>query len=173
LGGGSHSGFADEDRAGFNGKDLGLDVTDDFRAGFEFDAVGGGEIAMDLAVNDHRGGFDFRFDTGVLTDDEVALGENFTVDFSVHHEVIGELDDAFDFHIRGQHIARGDRGGAGSCSRCRVSWVGCVAWGWWDRKGFRVIDFRTGWSGAGCFAMALTNDFLEHGGGCAWMLDRR
>ncbi len=74
LGRSADRGFADEDGTGFDGEGLGLDVADDFGAGLEFDAVGGGEVAVDLAVNDDGGGFDFGLDAGVFTDGEIAVG---------------------------------------------------------------------------------------------------
>lgn len=79
---------------------------------------------MDLAVNHDGAGFDFRLDAGVFADGETAIGANFTFDFPINHEVVGELDDAFDFHIGGEDVAR--RGGGRTCSwRLRL---GTVRW---------------------------------------------
>lgn len=84
LGGSANGGFADEDRTCFDGERLGFDIADDFGAGLEFNAVGGGEVAMNLAINDDGGGFDFRFDAGVFTDGQIPVGGNFAFDFAIH-----------------------------------------------------------------------------------------
>ena len=69
---------------------------------------------MDLAVNDDGRGLDLGLDSGVFADGEVAVGVDFAFDFSINDEVVGELDDAFDFHIGGKNVARG--GGGRTCS---------------------------------------------------------
>ena len=107
LGRGADGGFADEDGTGFDGEGLGLDVADDFGAGLEFDAVGGGEVAVDLAVDDDGGGFDFGLDAGVFTDGQVAIGGDFALDFAIDDEVVGEFDGAFDFDVGGEDVAGG------------------------------------------------------------------
>ena len=107
LGRGADGGFSYENGTGFDGEGLGLDVADDFTAGLELDAVGGGDIAVDLTINDDGCGFDFRLDAGVFADGEAAVGVDFTFDFAIDDEVVGEFDGAFDFDIRGEDVASG------------------------------------------------------------------
>ena len=107
IGRGANGGFSDENGTGFDRKRLGLDVADDFGAGLEFDPVGGVDIAVDLAVDDDGGGFDFRLDAGILADGQITVRLDFTLDFPIHHEVVSEFNGAFDFHIGGQDVAGG------------------------------------------------------------------
>ena len=110
LGWSADRGFADKDGTGLDREGFGLDVPDNLGAGLEFDAVGGGKIAVNLAVNDDDCGFDFRFDPGIFTDGEVARGMNFAFNFPVNDEVVGELDNALDFHVGGEHVAGSNSG---------------------------------------------------------------
>lgn len=98
-------GFADENGSGFDRESLCFDVADDFATGLEFDAVGGGDVAVNFAVNHDSRGFDFGFDPGVFTDSEVSLRVDFTFNFTIDHKVIGKFDDTFDFHVGGEDIA--------------------------------------------------------------------
>ena len=156
----SDGGFADEDGACFNGEGLGLDIADDFGARLEFDAVGGGEIAVHLAVDDDGRGFDLRLDTGVLADSEIAVGVDFTFDFTIDDKVIGEFDGAFDFNVGGKNVAGGGGTRAGSHDGGLLGTVGRLHRG---RDWLRVAGFRKWRSGTVGFAVILADYFFKHG----------
>ena len=99
MGRGADGGFSDKDGSSFDRERFGADVANDFRAGFELDAFCGGEIAVDLAVNDDGSGFDFGANAGVFTDGEIAVRGDFAFDFAIHDEVVGELYGAFDLDV--------------------------------------------------------------------------
>lgn len=171
IGRGANGGFADENSTCFDRQGLGLDITDDFRAGFELDAIGGGQISMDLAINDDRGGLDFSANPGVFPDGEVTVRGDFPFDFPVDNEVIGEPDGAFDFHIGGEDVAGcgarrsgGWRWGSGSGVLRAIRWRN-RSW-----SGLRVAMIRSGWGSAMCVAIVLADYFFKHDGksGGSW-----
>jgi len=99
-------GLADENSAGFNSEDLGLDITDHLSAGLEFDAIRSSQIAVNLSVNYDGSRLNFSLDSRVLTDSEIACRLDVSLDPSINDQIVLKLYGAFDFDIGGQHITR-------------------------------------------------------------------
>ena len=152
--------FANEDGPGFDRERLGFDITDNLSAGFQLDAIQGRDVAVDFSINDHSGSFDFGLESGVFTHSEAAIGGDLPFDLAVNDQVIGELDGAFDFNIRGKNVAGSShrwpgKGRLGRCGR-RDHMTG-----WWcQRFGLPVTSC---WSRGWTMRVVLTNDFLKHG----------
>ena len=106
----ANGGLAYKDRTGLDGQGLGLDITDDFGAGFELDLVGGGHVAVNLAVDDYRAGLDFGLDAGVFTHGEISGGLDIALNLAIDDEIVLELDSSFDLHIGREDVASAARG---------------------------------------------------------------
>jgi hypothetical protein len=165
LGWGANGRFTDENGTRLDRQGLGFQVTNDFGTGLEVDAVGGGHVAMDLAIDDDGAGFDFRFEAGVFADRKVSVGIDFAFDPAIDHQVIGEFHGAFDFHIRGKHVAGGGGRGTGG-SRCGsgLLLMRAVSRRGWGCKWLRMAGFRMGRGGTLGFAVVLADYFFKHGG---------
>lgn len=139
LGWSANRGFSNEDGTGFDRERLGLDVTDDLSTGLQFDPFGGGEIAVNLAIDDDGSGFDFSADAGVLADGEIAIRGDFSLDLAVNDEIIGEFDGSFDFDIRRENVAGWPWSGATGCCLGLLRAIGWLSRGW-----LRVAGIRNG-----------------------------
>jgi hypothetical protein len=84
---------------------------------------------------------------------------DFPFDFTVHDQVVGELDGALDFDIGGEHVAGcGSRAGWGNGGRLRCA-VG------WSRDGsshLGMADIWSGYNGPLGFVRILADYFFEH-----------
>ena len=67
-GGCANSGFSYENGTCLDGEGFGFDISNNFRARFEFDSISGGEIAVNFAINDNGSGLNFRLDAGIFAD---------------------------------------------------------------------------------------------------------
>ncbi len=70
----SDFGFADEDRARLDGEGAGFDVAHHFRTALDVNALGAGDVSVDLAIDHYRLGFDLSFNVSVFSDGESAVG---------------------------------------------------------------------------------------------------
>lgn len=89
---GANGRFSNEDGTGLDRQRFGSDIANDFGTGLEVDAVGGGHVAMNLAVNDNRSSFDFGLEAGVFAHGQIAFGSDFAFDFTIDHKLVGKLD---------------------------------------------------------------------------------
>src|SRR2546422_10503632 len=101
-----------------------LDVTEDARRAPDLDALGGHDVADDLAVDQHDPGTDRGVDHAFLADDEGVVRDDLAPKASVQHDGAGEGVLPFDFgplvDERGEvaRLARGLRALLPEHSRC-------------------------------------------------------
>ena len=88
----------------FDGQGSSGYVTEQSGVAFQFTAFQDGDVALNLAKNDHVTGVDFTFDLGVLTDRKSTFRMDFTFDPSVNNEVVGELDGTSDLNVVRQNV---------------------------------------------------------------------
>ena len=98
-------GFTDKSRAVFDNNAAGTEIADELCGGFEFDAFGGVDVTLHGAVDDDGFGFHLALDVGAFADGEGGVGLDLALDFSVEHEVVLELEGAFDFNVAGKVVA--------------------------------------------------------------------
>lgn len=161
-------GFTDEDGSWLNGEGAGFHITDHFRAGFDIDPLGAGDVSMDLAVNDNGLGFDLGLDGGVLSHGEGSIGSNFSFDATVDKEVVSEEDRSIDVDVVTKNITLSPGSGSlllgwsllGRGCRCRgCSRCGRVP-GVCHRSG---CGNRGSWTWSRWIFGRFADDFFEHG----------
>src|SRR4029453_7062415 len=119
--------FPDKGCPFFNHKTRCFEIALQHAFGFEFAALGNGDIAVNLAVNGDRFGFDLTPNLSVFTDCQNAIRVDVAFDFAVDEQFFLELDRAFDFDI-----AREDVFASVFCHRIRFwIWIIDYGWFWW------------------------------------------
>jgi len=76
------------------------DITLDFGSVFQFDEVGGGEVALDIALNDDISCFDFGLDVGPGGDIECSLGDDLSLEGTEDLDPLFKSELPFEFGIR-------------------------------------------------------------------------
>lgn len=110
-GGSSYFRSADEDGTGLDGEGASFDVSDHFRAFFNFDAVSADDISVNFSVDDNRLGLDFGLEVGVFSDGEGTFGGDFAFDATIDEEVIGKANGAIDVDVITQDVSLPAGGG--------------------------------------------------------------
>ena len=95
----------------FDDDAAGAEITDELCGGFEFDPLGGIDIALHGAVDDDGLGFQFALHVGTFADCKRGVGLDFAFDFAVENKVVLELEGSFDFHVARKVVAVGCAGG--------------------------------------------------------------
>src|SRR5262245_4124255 len=119
--------FPDKSCPLFNYKTRSFEISLQYAFGFQFAALGNRNIAVHLAVDGDRFGFDLTPNLSVFTDRQNAVRVDVTLDFAVDEQFFLELDRAFDFDIARENVFA-----SVVCHRIRF-WIWIIYYGcfWW------------------------------------------
>ena len=105
--GATDCGFSDEDGTSFDGESRSHNVSNYFGATLDVDTTGGGQIAVNLAVDNDVIGTDLGLDACIFTNGEATVGVDLTLYFAVNYKIVGELHTTLNVHVRAENVAGG------------------------------------------------------------------
>ena len=91
----------------FDGKGACGNIADQHSIGLQFTTLLHSDIAFNLAKNGDRAGLDLTFDKSVFTHCKAAVRMDFSLNFTINDQIMGEFDGTFDFNIIGEDVFAG------------------------------------------------------------------